>query len=247
MQYQKSFLLSLVIMVSCFAFVVAQTQPPKTNKQRPTKHPTQFDKILGTEEAPANQPNKTDKTELSAANTTPNKTELQASDALVQAVLNLTVEVKNLVSEVRSTNARQQVQTDILRLSRLDLRLDRYESELKTVRDRLALLESDYQTLQSLLTPEGIEAQVSRMPYANKSDAIRQVKETLEARLRNVSTERDLVKRREAELSGVVQGFREASAETEKRVQMIEEALRKLAEAQLADKPKPDVSEKDPQ
>ena len=241
MQYQKSFLLSLVLMLNCFAFVVGQTQPPKTNKQRPVKHPTQFDKILGTEELPANQPTNTDKTEAAPATA---KTELQSSDALVQAVLNLTVEVKNLVNEVRSTNTRQQVQTDILRLSRLDLRLDRYESELKTVRDRLALLETDYQNLQALLTPEGIEAQVSRMPYANKSDAVRQVKETFEARLRAVSAERDIVKRREAELSGVVQGFREASTETEKRVQVIEEALKKLAEAQLAEKPKPDVPEK---
>ncbi len=244
MQYQKSFL--LLLMCSCFAFVMAQdpqkSQPPKTNKQRPAKHPTQFDKIIDAEVLPANQPSNTDKTEAAPAAT---KTELQTSDALVQAVLNLTVEVKNLVSEVRSTNARQQVQTDILRLSRLDLRLDRYESELKTVRDRLGLLEADYQNLQFLLTPEGLEAQVSRMPYANKGDAIRQVKDAHEARLRIITAERDLVKRREAELSGVVQGFREASTETEKRVQVIEEALKKLAEAQLADKPKPDVPEKE--
>lgn len=241
MQYQKSFLLSLVLMLCCFAFVAAQTQPPKTSKQRPIKHPTQYDKILGTEESPTNPLPATEKTEPAA---TPTKTELQSSDALVQAVLNLTVEVKNLVNEVRSTNTRQQVQTDILRLSRLDLRLDRYESELKTVRDRLGLLETDYQNLQAVLTPEGIEAQVSRIPYANKSDAVRQVKENFEARLRTVSAEREIVKRREAELSGIVQGFREASTETEKRVQVIEEALKKLAEAQLAEKPKPDVPEK---
>ncbi len=246
MQYQKSFSLLLVSMLSCFALVNAQenTQPPKPKPQRPTKHPTQFDKIIDTEGKQPNQPPNTEKTEPAAASVKP---EIQASDALVQAVLSLTVEVKNLVNEVRSTNARQQVQTDILRLSRLDLRLDRYESELKTVRDRLGLLEADYQNLQSLLTPEGIEAQLSRMPYANKSDAVRQVKETFEARLRTVSAERDIVKRREAELSGIVQGFREASAETEKRVQTIEEALKKLAEAQLAEKPKPDVPEKEPQ
>jgi hypothetical protein len=240
MQYPK--ILLLLVMFSGLA--IAQTQPEKTNKQRPTKHPTQFDKIIDTEDKQPNQPPTTEKTEPASASV---KTEIQASDALVQAVLNLTVEVKNLVSEVRSTNARQQVQTDILRLSRLDLRLDRYESELKTVRDRLAVLDADYQNLQSLLTPEGIEAQLSRMPYANKTDATRQVKETFEARLRTVSAERDIVKRREAELSGIVQGFREASTETEKRVQTIEEALKKLAEAQLAEKPKPDVPEKEPQ
>ncbi len=236
MQYPKSFLLSFALMLSWFTFVGAQTQPPK--QQRPTKHPTQFDKIIDTEDKQPNQPPNTEKTEAVSV-----KAELQVSDALVQAVQSLTVEVKNLVNEVRSTNARQQVQTDILRLSRLDLRLDRYESELKTVRDRLALLEADYQNLQFLLTPEAIEAQVSRMPYANKSDAVRQVKDAHEARLRNVTAERELVKRREAELAGVVKGFREASEETEKRLVAIEEALRKLAEAQ-ADKPKPDTPEK---
>jgi hypothetical protein len=240
MQYQKSFLLLLTLTLS--SFVIAQTQPEKTNKQRPTKYPTQFDKIIDTEDKQPNQPPNTEKTE---ATTAPVKADIQVSDALVQAVQSLTVEVKNLVNEVRSTNARQQVQTDILRLSRLDLRLDRYESELKTVRDRLALLEADYQNLQFLLTPEALEAQVSRMPYANKGDAIRQVKEAQEARLRNVTAERELVKRREAELSAVVKGFREASDETEKRLVAIEEALKKLAEAQATDKPKPDAPEKE--
>ncbi|MBL8204575.1 MAG: hypothetical protein JNM09_10130 [Blastocatellia bacterium] len=241
MQYQKSLLFVLVLMLSCLA--VAQTQPPKTNKQRPTKHPTQFDKIIDAEEIPANQPVSPEKAESSS---TPVKADPLASDALVQAVQSLTVEVKNLVNEVRSTNARQQVQTDILRLSRLDLRLDRYESELKTVRDRLALLETDYQNLQFLLTPEAIEAQVSRMPYANKSDAVRQVKESHEARLRSVAAERELVKRREGELAAVVTNFREASTETEKRLAAIEESLKKLAEIQeQSDKPKPDTPEKE--
>lgn len=240
MQYQKSFLLLLMLLLGSLA--IAQTQPEKTNKQRPTKYPTQFDKIIDTEDKQPNQPPNTEKTEPVA---TPAKTDLQVSDALVMAVQSLTVEVKNLVSEVRATNARQQVQTDILRLSRLDLRLDRYESELKTVRDRLALLETDYQNLQFLLTPDAIEAQVSRMPYANKGDAIRQVKDAHEARLRNVTAERELVKRREGELAAVVNSFREASTETEKRLVAIEEALKKVAEAQQGDKIKPDAPEKE--
>jgi chromosome segregation ATPase len=168
---------------------------------------------------------------------------MQPSDALVQAVQSLTVEVKNLVNEVRANNARQQVQTDILRMSRLDLRLDRYEAELKTVRDRLALLEAESRNLQMLVTPEALEAQVSRMAYANKGDAIRQVKEAHEARLRMVNAEKELVQRREAELAGVVKGFREASDETEKRLQEMEESLKKLNEPQKddsSDKPKSD-------
>ena len=106
------------------------------------------------------------------------------------------------------------------------------------------LLESDYQNLHLLLTSEALEVQVSRMPYANKGDAIRQVKEAHEARLRVVSAEREIVLRREKELADVVKAFRDVGAETEKRLQGIEETLKKLAETtDQASKPKPDVPE----
>ena len=231
MQYQKSrFSLLVLLMLCCGLLVFAQeTQPSKNPKpQRPTKYPTQFDKIIGDENSTPTEAK--DKPE--ATTNAPVKAALPTSDALVQAVENLTDEVKNLVNEVRATSARQQMQTDILRLSRLDLRIDRYESELKTVRDRLTLLNNDQQALQSALTTEGLEAQVSRMPYASKSEAIRQVKENLDARLRVVNSERELVVRREAELVGILKGFLEANAETEKRLQAIEEKLKKLTETE---------------
>jgi hypothetical protein len=254
MQYlkTKSLLLAFALILSCWVIASAQNpqpqQPQKTTKQqRPTKHPTQFDKIIDTEDKSSeNQPGE-DKTQ--APPIVPPKNDSLASEALVKAVESLTAEVKNLVGEVRANNARQQIQTDILRLTRTDLRIDRYEAELKTVRDRLALLEADYQNLNMLLTPEALEAQVSRMPYANKGDAIRQVKDSHEARLRVVTAERELVQRREKELADVVKAFRDVGAETEKRLQTIEETLKKLAETtEQADKPKPDTpEEKKPQ
>jgi chromosome segregation ATPase len=246
MQYPKtkSFLFVVALMLDCVVLLGAQTPPPTrpaqpTKQQRPTKHPTQFDKIIDTEDKPAeNQPTE----EKAETPVVAPKNDLLPSDALVKAVENLTVEVKNLVGEVRANNARQQIQTDILRLTRTDLRIDRYEAELKTVRDRLALLEADYQNLQMLLTPEALEAQVSRMPYANKGDAIRQVKDSHEARLRAVTAEREIVQRREKELADVVKAFRDVGAETEKRLQAIEETLKKLAETtDQASKPKPDT------
>ena len=250
MQYLKTKSLFLVLAISLTSVVIGaqtaqptrQAQPPK--QQRPTKYPTQFDKIIDTEEKPAGNQTGEEKTE--SPQVVPPKTDALASDALVKAVENLTVEVKNLVSEVRANNARQQIQTDILRLTRTDLRIDRYEGELKTVRDRLALLEADYQNLQLLLTPEALEAQVSRMPYANKGDAIRQVKDSHEARLRVVTTEREIAQRREKELADVVKAFRDVGAETEKRLQGIEETLKKLADTTdqtQASKQKPDVPE----
>jgi hypothetical protein len=247
MQYLKLNLLTFVLVLGGWTLVSAQgsppQQPPKTTKQqRPTKYPTQFDKILDTEEKKAGEPAGEPKAETPPV--VAPKTDTLVSEALVKAVESLTVEVKNLVSEVRTTNARQQIQTDILRLTRTDLRVDRYEAELKAVRDRLALLESDYQNLHLLLTPEALEAQVSRMPYANKGDAIRQVKDAHEARLRVVSAEREIVLRREKELADVVKAFRDVGAETEKRLQGIEETLKKLAETtDQVGKPKPDVPE----
>ncbi len=248
MQYLKTKSLFLAFAITITSVVTMaqgsqttrQSQPPK--QQRPTKYPTQYDKIIDTEAKPTENQPAGEKTEASPV--VPPKTDSLASEALVKAVESLTVEVKNLVGEVRASNARQQIQTDILRLTRTDLRIDRYEGELKTVRDRLALLEADYQNLQLLLTPEALEVQVSRMPYANKGDAIRQVKESHEARLRVVTAEREIAQRREKELADVVKAFRDVGAETEKRLQGIEETLKKLAETtDQASKTKPDTPE----
>ncbi|MFN7928484.1 MAG: hypothetical protein U0Y68_11140 [Blastocatellia bacterium] len=247
MQYPKlnSILLTFVLMLNGWALVQAQEtsrQQKPTKQQRPTKYPTQFDKIIDADDKKAGEPTTEEK--AATPSVAPPKTDALASDALVRAVESLTVEVKNLVGEVRANNARQQVQTDILRLTRTDLRIDRYEGELKTVRDRLALLEADYQNLNLLLTPEALEAQVSRMPYANKGDAIRQVKEAHEARLRVVVAEREIVQRREKELADVVKAFRDVGAETEKRLAGIEETLKKLADTtEQASKVKPDIPE----
>ena len=139
MQYLKlnSLLLTFVFLLGISALVNAQeTQPQRqqktTKQQRPTKHPTQFDKIIDTEDKSSeNQPGE-DKTQ--APPIVPPKNDSLVSEALVKAVESLTAEVKNLVGEVRANNARQQIQTDILRLTRTDLRIDRYEAELKTVR-----------------------------------------------------------------------------------------------------------------
>lgn len=247
MQYPKSnsLLLAFVLMLNGWALVKAQEsqtqRQQKTKQQRPTKYPTQFDKIIDAEEKKAEEPTGEEKKDTPPV--VAPKPDIVMSEALVKAVESLTVEVKNLVSEVRTSNARQQIQTDILRLTRTDLRVDRYEGELKTVRDRLALLEADYQNLQLLLTPEALEAQVSRMPYANKGDAIRQVRDAHEARLRVVTAEREIVQRREKELAEVVKAFRDVGAETEKRLAGIEETLKKLAETTEQAKPKPDVPE----
>ncbi len=207
-----------------FAFInidgLAQTK-------RPTKQPTQFDKIIDIENKEQPSQPAPDKP-IDATNVPRPRTDPVSSDALVRALESLTNEVKSLVNEVRAGNARQQMQTDILQLNRVDLRIDRYEAEQKTLRDRIAVLDAEKQNLDLLMSPQGIEAQVSRMPYADKNKAIQQVKESLDARFRAVNVELDRLKAHDNELSAILKSFRDYGAETEKHLQGLEEAVKKL-------------------
>ena len=217
----------LVFTFAFFAFSVvnidglAQTKPP-------TKQPTQFDKIIDIENKDQPSQPATEKP-IDATNVPRPRTDpMSSSDALVRALESLTNEVKSLVNEVRAGNARQQMQTDILQLNRVDLRIDRYEAEQKTLRDRIAVLDAEKQNLDLLMSPQGIEAQVSRMPYADKNKAIQQVKESLDARFRPVNVQLDRLKAHDSELSAILKGFRDYGAETEKHLQGLEEAVKKL-------------------
>lgn len=234
MQYRKCLRLWPAILPAMLLVGAVSAQPAKTTRtQRPTKYPTQFDKIIDPNDKAADAREK-EKTEQSAQPAAPAP---DVNEGLIKAVEALSQQVKSLVDEVRAGNARQQINTEVLRMSRFDLRIDRYEAEMKTVRERLALLETDYQILVNSLTPEALEQQVSRMPYASKTEAIARVKEANENRLRTVSTERDLVKRREAELTGILSALREVSGDTEKRLVALEEQIRKAQPESPGSKP----------
>ena len=217
----------LVFTFAFFVFTIV-TADALAQTKRPTKQPTQFDKIIDIENKDQPSQPATEKP-IDATNVPRPRTDpMSSSDALVRALESLTNEVKSLVNEVRAGNARQQMQTDILQLNRVDLRIDRYESEQKTLRDRIAVLDAEKQNLDLLMSPQGIEAQVSRMPYADKNKAIQQVKESLDARFRAVNVELDRLKAHDNELSAILKSFRDYGAETEKHLQGLEEAVKKL-------------------
>ncbi len=218
----------LVFTFAFFAFAFINIDGWAQTK-RPTKQPTQFDKIIEIENKDQPAQPATEKT-VNVPRSRPDA--MPSSDALVRALENLTGEVKSLVNEVRAGNARQQMQTDILQLNRVDLRIDRYESEQKMLRDRIAVLDAEKQNLDLLMSPQGIEAQVSRMPYADKNKAIQQVKESLDARFRAVNVELDRLKAHDNELSAILKSFRDYGAETEKHLQGLEEAVKKLVPAE---------------
>ncbi len=217
-------LLSLALVLTSTIFA----QKPSSKTKRPAKNPPQYPHILETGEAKS-QPTEGENTAPTSATQSP---QMSPQDLLlVKAVVSLTLEVRGLVTEMKALNVRQQAQLDMLRLTRADLRSDQYERELKTVRDRLAILEADEQNLQLYLTPDSLTAQVATIPTFDKSTTMRQLKANHEARLTVVQTEKGLLQQRMAELVTVLDSFRASGSDAEKRIQTAEDILKKLEDA----------------
>jgi chromosome segregation ATPase len=237
MQFRKAAVsfLALVI-VACFSVGASAHQ----RKPRPTKYPQQLPQIIGDENArpdsaqPAPQGN-TNNTDAAGLNLTP-----QQNDSLIRAVEVLSGEVRSLVQEMRALNARQQAQLDILRLTRADLRIDQYERELKATRDRLVQVGNDEQQLQFALKPESLEAQMRTVPTLNRDATMQQIKESYEARLRAVVAEKEMLQRREAEISGALKGYQDAIGDTERRLQAVEDSLKPPGSTEQPGKDKPE-------
>lgn len=174
---------------------------------------------------------------------------------LVRSIDALAGEVRQLVNEMRALNVRQQAQIDMLRLTRNDLRIDNYERELKGVTDRLAQLQAEEQSIRAGLTPEALEMQANRFGSLNRDQTIQQIRSDLEARLLNVVTEKERLEQRNNELQLILMGLREGNAETERKILLVEEALRQLTalpltqskEAQPETKPEEKPEEKKPE
>ncbi len=230
-----SIVLGLFVLASTHS-VVAQT--PKT--QRPVKNPPQYPNIIDLENKGAAK----GKASETATADEPAGTAISA--ALVRAVESLAVEVRTLVQEMRALNVRQQAQLDLLRLTRGDLRIDSYERELRTVTDRLAQIERDEQALRSAMTPEGLAAQVSRLGTLDRDETMRVIKRDLESRLTALLPERERLRTRKTELEAMVGGFREASEKAERRIELVEEALKQLATPPTSEERKPSPSERKP-
>ncbi|HZS06412.1 MAG TPA: hypothetical protein VFD58_16350 [Blastocatellia bacterium] len=213
-------LLSLALALTAPALAQKSSQKPK----RPVKNPPQYPHILGTGE----QTGQPAGAENPSATTPAAQAQQQQDLLLVKAVVSLTLEVRGLVQEMKALNVRQQAQLDMLRLTRADLRIDQYERELKTARDRLAVLEAEEQNLLLYLTPDSLNAQVATIATFDKATTMRQLKANHEARLKVVQTEKELLQQRATELATALESFRASGGDAEKRLQAAEEALRQL-------------------
>ncbi|MBI1760985.1 MAG: hypothetical protein HYR56_06055 [Acidobacteria bacterium] len=229
MQYRK--LLFAIFLLCLNVTYAAAQQPAKVRK--PVKNPPQYPNIIdleGQQPQPTQQP----QTQVPPpAATTP---ALQ-SEALVQAVMVLAGEVHTLVGEMRALNLRQQTQVEMARMTRLDLRVDHYERELKTVKDRLAALEMEEQNLNQLMSREGLLAQTANMATLDRDATMRQIKQQQETRLRLVLEEKERLRRVEADLTKELNAVKAVGTESEQRIKQAEELLKGISPTSPSDKP----------
>lgn len=222
MQYHK---LLFAILVLCLSVTTTVAQQP-AKVRKPVKNPPQYPNIIdleGTQPQPTSSPQtQTPSQAPAAAAAAP----IQQPDALVQAVMVLAGEVRTLVGEMRALNLRQQAQVEMTRLTRLDLRVDHYERELKTVKDRIAALEVEEQNLQQLSSRDGLLAQTATIGTLDRDGTMRQLKQQHEYRLRLVQDEKERLRRIEADLTKELNAVKAVGAESELRIKQTEELLK---------------------
>jgi hypothetical protein len=231
MEYRKlwsSIFLSSNFLSAIFLFAVVMTglavaqQPSKT--KRPVKNPPQFPNIIDLENKDARQADR----QADQQDNAPGADAGGQPDSLAVAVQSLANELRVLGQELRSLNIRGQAQIEMLRMARVDMRIDSYERELRPVRDRLTALESDEQVLRQLMTREGLLAQTASTPTLNREELMKQIRTQHEARYRVLQSEQERLRKLEADLTASLKIYQNLSRETEQKIQEAEEALKNI-------------------
>lgn len=226
MKYQ-TFLLYAFLSLFALTGLVAAQQP--TKPKRPVKNPPQFPNIIdleGKEPAQTAPPPSQEKPAEAPVAPSP--------DAMTQALLSVASEMKSLTQELRSLNIRSQAQLDVLKMTRVDMRIDHYERELRPVRERLAALDAEEQTLYQLMTRESLQAQTAQAATFNRDELIRQLRMQHETRLRAVQAEKERVRKLEADLVQSLGIYQKLGADTEQSIQRAEESLRQIENSQAS-------------
>jgi len=231
MEYRKlcsSIFLSSIYLSAIFLSAVVMTgiataqQPAKT--KRPVKNPPQFPNIIDLENKDAQKADQQADQQGNAAGADAGG----QPDSLAVAVQSLANELRALGQELRSLNIRGQAQIEMLRMTRVDMRIDYYERELRPVRDRLTALESDEQVLRQLMTREGLLAQTANMPTLNREESMKQLRMQHEARYRILQSEQERLRKLEADLTASLKIYQNMSREAEQKIQEAEDALKNI-------------------
>lgn len=221
MKYRKlcsSLFLSAVVLTG----LAAAQQPAKI--KRPVKNPPQFPNIIDLENKDTQQTNR----QADQQNTAPGADAGEQPDSLAGAVQSLANELKALGQELRSLNIRGQAQMEMLRMTRVDMRIDHYERELRPVRERLAALEADERLLQQATTREGLLARTANVPTLNREELMKQLRAQDEARYRAIQAEKERLQKLEADLTASLKIYQNISREAEQKIQEAEDALKNI-------------------
>jgi hypothetical protein len=221
-KFQSSFLSAFFLSAVVMTGSAAAQQPAKI--KRPVKNPPQFPNIIDLENKDAKQ---TDR-QTDQQDNAPIADAGGQTDSLAVAVQSLANELRALGQELRSLNIRGQAQFEMLRMTRVDMRIDFYERELRPVRERITALESDEQVLRQLMTREGLLAQTASMPTLNREESMKQLRLQHEVRYRAIQSEQERLRKLEADLTASLKIYQNISRETEQKIQEAEDTLKNI-------------------
>ncbi|MEK7832496.1 MAG: hypothetical protein AAB401_15500 [Acidobacteriota bacterium] len=200
--------------------------------KRPVKNPPQYPNIidLDNKDQKPKQPVDAKPTDQEEATLTVN------ADALTKAFTIIAEELKSLSQEVRSLNIRQQLEIEMMRMSRVEQRIATYENQLRPIRERIAALEAEEQTLQQMMTRDSLVAQTANLATLNREATINQLRYQYETRLNTVRLEKERLHGLEASTSESQGIYQKLSDEIDKKIQQAEEKLRQFEAAKEASK-----------
>jgi chromosome segregation ATPase len=229
MRYRKFcqfYLLSFLWLAMCVGTAWAQqSQKPK----RPVKTPPQYPNIIDLE----------DKSTKPAQPVDPKPEESKPEDkqaaavtvdpaALTKAFTIIAEELKSLSLEVKALNVRQDLEVELARQARIEQRIDRYESELRPIRERVAGLEAEENRLPQLMTRDALLMQTANTATINRESTMEQIRAQYGARLQAVREEKERLLKMQAAQVESLGIYQRLSDEIEQKIQKAEEKLRQL-------------------
>ena len=224
----KLLLMTIMLAAASAGHIPVEPQPlHQTRTQRPAKNPPQYPNIISND-----------------GRTDPGKSQPQPETAVatpefVRVLEVLAGELRQLVGEVRAMNVRQQAQLDMLRLTRGDGIEASIAREHRVEADAVANLEKSELNLLEALKSDNLALRASQVGTANKDETIRQMKRDLEFQLREVQIAKAQAQARELELRQRLESVRSANEGVERRLEMVEDALRQLNAPRPAEEKKP--------
>lgn len=240
MKYRSLCVMFVLFVAASFAW--AQESKPK----RPVKNPPQYPNIIDLENKDQ-KPKQSEEAKPPADQPEANIT--VDPNALTKAFVIIADELKSLSQEVRTLNIRQQLEIELMRQARVEQRISMYENQLRPIRERIAALDTEEQSLQQMLTRDALVAQTANMPTINREATINQLRYQYETRLNAIRPEKERLRGLEASTTESLDIYLKLSEEIDKKIQQAEEKLRQfeaLKEASKTERTAPTPNQEKP-